>query len=330
MVQCYFEDLLKNHDPFAWCVVKSEWTTSAAVYLLDQARHESKMWLYPRTLRAWIQRLGVKAICQGPAGYDGSAGRDLSALLTLGDQLATVAGLMSRLSRLDPGRRDRTSWIQVRFETVDGVWAAVVDEDLFPLALPYSSDIVESRDILGVPGADSDPGAERGPLGLREVHAGESSGSPSRRDQPGPTRSILVANLLSHGDVPDGDLAAMNQTLTPVQVIGLRGFIGGPVDTLTRAHVGPVLSAVLHSLVNVGVRVAEWARLQADAEVPDYKALLDLVDRTGLRNTTGQELQVAEDMAQRFWREVDPAARVHQRDAMDEEGGLRGGARVRR
>lgn len=252
VVQCYFEDLLKNHDPFAWCVFRSEWTTSAAVYLLDQARHESKMWLYPRTLRAWIQRLGVKAICQGPAGYDGSAGRDLSALLTLGDQLATVAGLMSRLSRLDPGRRDRTSWIQVRFETVDGVWAAVVDEDLFPLALPYSSDIVESRDILGVPGADLDPEAERGPLGLREAHAGESSGSPSRRDQPGPTRSILVANLLSHGDVPDGDLAAMDQTLTPVQVIGLRGFIGYPVDTLTRAHVGPVLSAVLHSLVNVG------------------------------------------------------------------------------
>lgn len=272
----------------------------------------------------------MKAICQGPAGYDGSAGRDLSALLTLGDQLATVAGLMSRLSRLDPGRRDRTSWIQVRFETVDGVWAAVVDEDLFPLALPYSSDIVESRDILGVPGADLDPEAERGPLGLREAHAGESSGSPSRRDQPGPTRSILVANLLSHGDVPDGDLAAMDQTLTPVQVIGLRGFIGCPVDTLTRAHVGPVLSAVLHSLVNVG---GGSELPSGPVSKPTRRPPITRRCWTWSTARVSGTPRARSYKWPRMWRSgsgggVDPAARIHQRDAMDEEGGLRGGARA--
>lgn len=134
---------------------------------------------------------------------------------------------------------------------------------------------------------------------------------------------------MGHGDVPDLDLAELEWQLPPVSALALRGLIGGPVGQLESARVGPVVAASLHTLVNIGVRVAKWTRTQATQDTPDYKALLDIVDRNGLRTNLAHVLGEATKMAQKEWQGEAPGFRIRGRDDVDQEEDARAEVRGR-
>lgn len=318
VVHCYFRDMLRANDLFTWNVFKSEWAVTAGVFLLNEALCVARAWLYSRTLRTWIRRVTPEFICQNRDGPVAAAARDLKALLDLLDQVTPVAGLEARLLHERGPDRTRSTWIKVSFESVDGVWSAVVHEDLTPLALPYSSDVLESRAMLAGD-CDAGPADHPGSLDPGVRHLGVSSGSTGGRRTPVSGPTVLVANLLGHGDVPDSDLAELEWQLPPLSALALRSLIGGSVGQLESARVGPVVAASLHTLVNVGSRVAKWTRAQATLDTPDYKALLDIVDRNGLRTDLAHELGEATKMAQNEWRGEAPGSRVRGRDDVDPE-----------
>lgn len=88
-------------------------------------------------------------MCQTLAGLDPSATRDLHALVDLLDKVAPTPGVVTRLKQVDPPSKVRASWVRFRFEEIEGVRGSLVDEDLAPLNLLYSSDVLENRFILG-------------------------------------------------------------------------------------------------------------------------------------------------------------------------------------
>lgn len=141
---------------------------------------------------------------------------------------------------------------------------------------------------------------------------------------------MCVANLLDHGDVPDEELMDLEGNLTTTAVLGLRRFLGGPADALANALVGPLLSAFLHASVNFGARVAEWTRAPGGSSNPDYKGLLTLVDRNGIRGDRGTELGNAKAAACRAWTGTQEGSRVRGREDMDEEESIRPDSRFRR
>lgn len=126
---------------------------TAGVFLLTEALCEAKAWLFSLNLRTWIRRVTPEFICQNRYGPIPSAARDLKALLDLLDRVTPVAGLEARLVRERDPDQLRQGWTKASFESVDGVWSAVVHEGLAPLALPYSCDVLESR---AIPAGDGD------------------------------------------------------------------------------------------------------------------------------------------------------------------------------
>lgn len=149
------------------------------------------------------------------------------------------------------------------------------------------------------------------------VMCGVSSGSTGGRRTPLSGQTVPVANLLGHGDVPDSDLEDLEWRLPPLSALALRGLIGGSFGQLKSARVGLVVAASLHSLVNVGSRVVRWTRAQATLNTPDNKALLDIVDRNGLRTDLAHELGEASMMAHNEWRGEAPGSHVRGRDDID-------------
>ena len=334
-VQCYFGELLRASDPFAWFVFRTEWAMNCALYTLERARRSGEMCLLPRLLRTWIDRVGVPDICKGPGGVDEGAARDLKALMVLSDRVVGAPGLRSRLGQAASNRKDRASYVLVRFETRDGTWAALVDEDLAPLDLPYSTDILDAREFVGPKDGNvgqSDeivPGSGSGGPGAPGVPGALSSGSLVQRDPALGSRTVFVANLLAHGEVPDEELRDLEGNLATSTVLGLRSFFGGSADVLAHAHVGPLLSASLHTTVNIGSRVAEWTRVQTGSTTPDYKGLLAIVDRNGIRGDLGSELATAEEEARKSWHGVREGSRVRGRDDMDQDTDPRAESRAR-
>lgn len=255
-------------------------------------------------------------ICHTQDGPCSSSACDLTALLDLLDQVAPVAGLVARLAKESPHDRFRRSWVRARFESVDGTWSAVVDEDLAPLTLPYSRDIIEGRALL-----DDDP-IEPAPAvdtTVQVSRAGGPSGSATRRPVPPVGRRVLVANLLGHADIQDSDLAELEWEVSPTGAMALRNIIGGPANQLESARVGPVLAASLHALVSVGARVSQWTREQSTLDDPDFASLLDIVDRNGIRQDLARELVEANRVARLEWRGGASNSRVRARDDMDHE-----------
>lgn len=128
-----------------------------------------------------------------------------------------------------------------------------------------------------------------------------------------------MASLLVHGDVTDSDLADLEWRLPPLSALALRGLVGGSFGQLKSARVGLVVAASLHSLVNVGSRAVRWTRAQATLDTPDYKALLDIVDRNGLCTDLAHELGDASMMAHDECRGQAPGSHVRGRDDIDAE-----------
>ncbi|OSX77721.1 hypothetical protein BU14_0136s0018 [Porphyra umbilicalis] len=144
--QASLEHLLTTGDPWAEVVLQSEWAVLAGVYLVEQFRVSRRMWLYPPRLLKWIREVGVDFICQGPDGDEFIASCQLTAMLTLSESLSRNQGFSERLARVDPVRRDRSSWVYVRVDRLEDAWVAQVDEDLAPWDLPYSTDVLDGRD----------------------------------------------------------------------------------------------------------------------------------------------------------------------------------------
>lgn len=226
--------------------------------------------------------------------------------------MTPIAGLEVRLFREHGHNR---TWIEVSFESVDGVWSAVVHEDLAPLAFTYSSDVLESRAILAGDG-DAGPTDHSGCLGPGVRHVGVSSGSTGGRRTPVAGPTVLMANLLGLGDVPDSDRPELEWQPPPLSTLALQRLIGWSVGHFESARVGPVVAASLHTLMNVRSRLAKWTRAQATLDTPDYKAFLDIVDRNGLHTDLAYELGEATKMAQNEWRGEAAGSRVRGRDDM--------------
>eukprot|EP00170_Pyropia_yezoensis_P003811 contig_15928_g3822 len=167
--------MLRANDLFTWNVFKSEWSVTAGVILLNEALGGAKAWLFAQTLRTWIRRPTSEFICQNRNWSVASAARNLKAFLNLLEQVTPVAGLEVRLVCERGPDRLRRTWIKVSLESVDGVCSAVVHQDLASLALPYSSDVLEIRAILGEDG-DAGPTDHSGPVDPVSRHVWVLSG----------------------------------------------------------------------------------------------------------------------------------------------------------
>lgn len=109
----YLKEMLLANKPWAWNVLRSEWAVMCGAYLVDEYRQDGKLWLFPRALRQWIVRVGLKTACMGVGGPNEKAARELEALLALLDQLSWSTAFTEHLRLLDPSRRDRSSWVRV-------------------------------------------------------------------------------------------------------------------------------------------------------------------------------------------------------------------------
>jgi len=144
-VQAYMSRALLDREDFAFKVLGSEWVVLAGAYLVDRFRTRGIMWLYPKSLRSWIFRVGFRAICHGPTGSDERAAEELGALSALLDKFPVGPTSTHRLGRVASEWRDRSSWLSVIMTSDGSVIEAKVDEDLLPLHLPYSADVLEGR-----------------------------------------------------------------------------------------------------------------------------------------------------------------------------------------
>jgi len=84
-VQAYMSGAVLDLDYFAVKVPRTEWAVLAAAYVVDSFRTRGIMWLYPKSLRSWILRVGLQAICHSPTGPEERAAEELGAPLALLD-----------------------------------------------------------------------------------------------------------------------------------------------------------------------------------------------------------------------------------------------------
>jgi len=173
-VQAYLTAALVGRDDFSGKVLRSEWAVMAGAYVLDCFRTRGILWLNPKALRTWILRVGLRAICQGPVGTDDRAVEALGALLALLYILPVGPTLTHRLGRVSSERREHSSLVSVAVKTDGSLTKAKVDEDLQPLVLPYSADILKRRALAQEPtGWDqavvSSRPSDRGPSGAEQA-----------------------------------------------------------------------------------------------------------------------------------------------------------------
>jgi len=104
--------------------------------------------VYLKSLRSWILRAGLRAICHLLTGPDERAAEELGALLATLDNLPVGPTWTHLLGRVATERRDRCSWLSVVMTSDGSVLDAKVDEDLFPLFSPSSAGVLEGRALV--------------------------------------------------------------------------------------------------------------------------------------------------------------------------------------
>lgn len=194
-----------------------------------------------------------------------------------------------------------------------------MDEDLAPLDLPYSSYILDAQELVAPKEEEVGQSDDVLPEGVSGGPGARSSGSLGQRHRALVGRTIYVAKLLAHGDVPNEELWDHEGNLALSTVHGLLSSFRGSADVLEHAHVGSLLSASLHTKVNIASRLAKWTRVQAGSTAPDYKRLLAIVDRNSIRGDLGSELAAAKEEARKSWHWVSEGPRVCSRDDMDQD-----------
>ncbi|GAB0498582.1 hypothetical protein MMPV_009928 [Pyropia vietnamensis] len=150
LVLTYAREELRRGDPAAWSVFRAEWAVSTAVALLQAYDERRVVLLYPPRLRDWIRSVGATNIAADARGEpDDEVEGKLLALLRLLDELPHTPAFVERLTNRAPSRRDRAGWVSVILEVGREGSRALVDEDLAPYELPYSTAVTEAR--LAVP-----------------------------------------------------------------------------------------------------------------------------------------------------------------------------------
>jgi len=287
--QACLEHLLTTGDPWAEVVLQSEWAVLAGVYLVEQFRVSRRMWLYPPRLLKWIREVGVDFICQGPDGDEFIASCQLTAMLTLSESLSRNQGFSERLARVDPVRRDRSSWVYVRVDRLEDAWVAQVDEDLAPWDLPYSTDVLDGRELQGVePAADGapppDPAAPAGsPVGIPLGGVVRSVGRPVRRGAHAAPRPVgpprPSPSVMSIVDVPGEALGTSTSPVGPTAGIALAHLL--MVDTVSLEGVtsGILVSSLLSTIAFMSGDVAKWAAEHNMGGQPEMDTLLGRLGR---------------------------------------------------
>lgn len=142
-------------------------------------------------------------------------------------------------------------------------------------------------------------------------------------------RTAYVANLVVHGDAPDADLRSLEGNLATSMVLRLLSFFDGSADVLVHAPVGPLLSAFLHTTVKIGSLVGERTRVHAGSSTTDYKGLLEIGDRNGIRGENRSEFAAVEEEARTTWHGDREGSWVRGRDDTDQDTEARAESRAR-
>jgi len=261
------------------------------------------MWLYPKSLRSWILRVGLRAICHGPTGSDERAAEELGALLALLDKLPVGPTLTHRLGLVASERRDRSSWLSVIMTSDGSVLEAKVDEDLLPLHLPYSEDVLEGRALVaeatewGQAVRSSRP-TDSGPSGSEQAGSNipfvsnvmANEGPPPSATGP----RIITVSLPTHRDIQDHTLDSLwNAPPSAVRDV-LVPFLGLDQRAVDRMHMGPLLAALLHTLVRQEEAVRTWTEGQVGVSTGGAADLLDRFCRDALLEVVLREVDTAE------------------------------------
>jgi len=161
----------------------------------------------------------LRAICHGPTGSDERSAEELGALLALLDKLPVGPTLTHRLGLVASERRDRSSWLSVVMTSDGSMLEAKVDEDLLPLHLSYSADVLEGRALA----------AEETEWGQAVRSSRPTDSGPSGIDQAG---SIIpsVSNVMANEGPPPSATGPRNITVSlPTHPCG-----GNPLTGVTR------------------------------------------------------------------------------------------------
>jgi len=134
---------LLDHDNFSVKVLRSEWAVMPGANMVESVRTRGIMWLYQKSLRSSILRVGLRAICHGSAEPDERAANVLGALLALLDKLPVGPTVTHRFGLVPSERRARSFRMSVVVKIDGSVMEAKVDGDLLPLEFSYSADFLE-------------------------------------------------------------------------------------------------------------------------------------------------------------------------------------------
>ena len=180
------------------------------------------MWRFPPRLLDWIRALDPSKICVGPGGPDEEAPAIPGALLDLTNQLPDTEAFRHRFRARITDRRDRKGWVWAGLEMENREASAKVAEDLRPLDLLYTADILAARsygDARGgwaaavstarsncYPGVETKPPASSAVPGAEESSpAGPSSSAPAAALSVGSSLGTRIVSVdpVEHRDIPD-------------------------------------------------------------------------------------------------------------------------------
>ncbi|GAB0494585.1 hypothetical protein MMPV_005879 [Pyropia vietnamensis] len=326
-VVTYFRDRLLVGDSFSWAVFITEWTALTGAFLVEEYRRARRLWLYPRRLAGWIRQFDSRHFCVGPDGVDAVAERELRALLDLLDVLNVEPGLRQRMVQLAGSERERAGWVRVALSTEGDKTEARVAEDLDPLDVPYTDDVLHHRSFFAAPRRLTGLGAlEAPPAGSSHAaSAAPAASSPPapRLMAPPPPRFrtapaeggplVLVSNLAGH-DIPSSLLASLSSPLSPSVAAGLIPFLGyGDVDE-PAPRVGSVITGLLQAIVDLGEATTAWAMAETSVPVSIRQRLLAPFDRLTMRNELRARVLTAERANERRAEATRSRGRVRPRD----------------
>jgi len=144
-VHVYAADDLHAGRRTPWAFFRSEWALEPAVVLLGTFRNRRVLWRFPPRLLECMRSWGSAKIFFGAKGADTEATAILGALLELADQLPDTEAFRQRLRAGSTNRWDRERWVLAAPEVDNDGTRVKVAEDLRPLDLPYTADILAAR-----------------------------------------------------------------------------------------------------------------------------------------------------------------------------------------
>lgn len=115
------------------------------LYLVEPEWSIHRLWLYEQGRIEAISAAWVDFFCKGPAGNKRAAACTLVRLQTLKESLLATSNVDARLQEDNILRRDRGSWLMIRFQRDGAAWMIYVHDDLAPWILPYYVSVVKQQ-----------------------------------------------------------------------------------------------------------------------------------------------------------------------------------------